>query len=239
MVRAWNPGGSALAFDPKGIAELAHRIREPVHVVRDVRSGAIGLATDGDVGGGEPVAVYQWMGGLPALYPEWLGDRSFCDTHGTRFPYVAGEMAKGIATTRLVTAVARAEMLGFFGAAGLSLAQVERAVVDLIGELGPSASNWGVNLIHLPDEPELENRLAALLLERGVRRISASAFMDLTPAVVRCAASGLRLDPAGQIVRDTHVFAKVSRPEVAERFMSPAPADLLAALVSRGELTPA
>ncbi len=33
------------------------------------------------------------------------------------------------------------------------------------------------------------------------------------------------------------MFAKVSRPEVAEKFMSPAPAELLAALVARGQLT--
>ncbi len=32
-----------------------------------------------------------------------------------RFPCVAGEMANGISTTRLVTALAQAEMLAFFG----------------------------------------------------------------------------------------------------------------------------
>src|SRR5262249_34552465 len=230
---------AAPVFDRHGIADLVRRVREPVHVVQDARTGALGLAGGGDVDHGAPDPAHRSLGSLPGLYPEWLGDRSFCAAHGTRFPYVAGEMAKGIATTRLVLAMARAEMLGFFGAAGLSLTDVERAVGELSGGLGPSSPNWGVNLIHLPGEPELEARLAALLVERGVRRISASAFMDLTPAVVRCAASGLRLDPAGRIVRRTHLFAKVSRPEVAEKFMSPAPADLLAALVSRGELTAA
>jgi PfaD family protein len=38
-------------------------------------------------------------------------------------------------------------------------------------------------------------------------------------------------------VRPVRIFAKVSRPEVAEKFMSPAPAGLLAALVARGQLT--
>ena len=61
--------------------------------------------------------------------------------------------------------------------------------------------------------------------------------MRLTPAVVRCAAAGLTVDRAGRIVRRTRLFAKVSRPEVAALFMAPAPADLLAVLVNRGQLT--
>jgi PfaD family protein len=175
---------------------------------------------------------------LPALYPEWLGDRSFCEVHRVRFPYVAGEMANGIATTRLVIAMARAQMLGFFGAAGLSFPRVEQAVDELVATL-PDDAPWGVNLIHSPSEPALEDRVADLLIRRGVKRICASAFMALTPAVVRCAAAGLHTDSSGRVVRRHQLFAKVSRPEVAARFMSPAPREMLTALVTRGLLTQA
>jgi PfaD family protein len=174
---------------------------------------------------------------LPALYPEWLGDRSFCETHNTRFPYVTGAMANGIATTELVIAMARAEMLGFFGAAGLSLDRVSRAVDELVRELGHDDVSWGSNLIHSPNEPDLEARVVDLYLRRGVRRVSASAYMGLTPAVVRYAISGLRSDPLGRILRHNHLFAKISRPEVAQAFLSPAPSEILAELVSRGEIT--
>src|SRR5262249_3873873 len=140
------------------------------------------------------------LGLLPPLYPEWLGDRSFGEAHRVRFPYIAGEMANGIATTRMVTALARAELLGFFGAAGLAPERVERAVHELTGTLGDRYA-WGVNLIHSPNEPALEERVAELLLARGVRRISASAFMTVTPALARCAATGLRTDRTGRITR--------------------------------------
>ena len=138
------------------------------------------------------------MATLPALYPEWLGDRSFNEVHGVRFPYVAGEMANGIATTRMVIAMAKAEMLGFFGAAGLGLPRVREGVDELVPTLGDRAP-WGVNLIHSPNEPGLEEAAADLLIERGVARVSASAFMSLTPAVVRCSAAGLRgcMPPGG------------------------------------------
>ena len=47
------------------------------------------------------------------LYPEWLGDRSFCEVHGVRFPYVVGEMANGLTTIRMVVEAARDCLSGF------------------------------------------------------------------------------------------------------------------------------
>jgi PfaD family protein len=173
---------------------------------------------------------------LPALYPEWLGDRSFLETHGVRFPYVAGAMANGIATAELVIAMARAQMLGFFGAGGLSFERVRREIEAIQGALTPGQA-WGANLIHSPNEPELEAAVADLYIRVGVPRVSASAYMRLTAPLVRYSASGLYVGPDGQVARKHHVFAKVSRPEVATAFMSPAPAELLEQLVAAGQLT--
>jgi len=61
--------------------------------------------------------------------------------------------------------------------------------------------------------------------------------MGLTPAVVLCATRGLQRDPQGRIQRRQHIFAKLSRPEVAEAFMSPAPSALLEPLVRAGKLS--
>jgi trans-AT polyketide synthase/acyltransferase/oxidoreductase domain-containing protein len=238
MVGSWVPRSAAApAFSAAELCDAITQVRTPAYVVREGAQGRIGLVLGGRVvmepAGGERLPL---VGVLPALYPEWLGDRSFAETHGVRFPYVAGEMANGIATTRMVAALARAELLGFFGAAGLPPNEVERAISELTEQLGTQAA-WGVNLIHSPSEPELEEAVAELLIRRGVRAVSASAFMSLTPAVVRCAAAGLRVDPQGRIVRARQVFAKVSRPEVATHFMSPPPAPILRALVGRGLLS--
>jgi trans-AT polyketide synthase, acyltransferase and oxidoreductase domains len=223
------------AFEAHQIAACLREVRESVHVVGTPDGGARGLAL-GRQAAGHGAADCPRLGTLPPLYPEWLGDRDFGEVHGVRFPYIAGEMARGIATTRMVIAMARAEMLGIFGAAGLDPEAIERAVHELSGALGGDGP-WGVNLIHSPAEPALEERTAELLLRWGVPIISASAYLDITPPLARCAAAGLRLDPAGRVVRPVRIFAKVSRPEVAEKFMSPAPAGLLAALVARGQLT--
>ncbi|MFI6956520.1 PfaD family polyunsaturated fatty acid/polyketide biosynthesis protein [Nocardia sp. NPDC050408] len=180
---------------------------------------------------------FELLGTIPGIYPELLGDRSFCDRHSVRLPYIAGEMAGGIATPQMVTAMARADMLACFGAAGLDVEQVDASVTELVATLG-RRRNWGVNLIHSPTQPRLEERVADLLLARRVPIVSVSAFTAPTPAVVRCAVAGLTADRTGRIVRRTNIIAKVSHPDVAERFLSPAPREILDDLVARRLVTP-
>ncbi|MEL7371105.1 MAG: 2-nitropropane dioxygenase, partial [Myxococcota bacterium] len=178
-----------------------------------------------------------WVGRLPPLYPEWLGDPGFLKEHGIRFPYVAGAMANGIATALLVAEMGRASMLGFFGSAGLSPPAIERGLTEIEQSLAGTRAVWGANLINSPNEPQLEADAAALFLARRVERVSASAYMSLTPPVVRYACTGLRRTDDGRILRSNHVFAKVSRPEVAVHFMRPAPSGILEQLVASGQLT--
>ncbi|WP_082109761.1 PfaD family polyunsaturated fatty acid/polyketide biosynthesis protein [Mycobacterium sp. UM_Kg1] len=233
----WRATTTPAAFAPDDIADIVGNVRHPVHVVRETATGMLGLALDGAVvGAGE--SELSLVGTLPPIYPEWLGDREFCEAHGVRFPYVTGAMANGIATPALVIAMAEAGMMGMFGAGGLSYEAVERGLDEIQAALaGRPGLAWGANLIHSPNEVSLETRVAELFIQRRVPVIEASAFMKLTPAVVHCALAGLDTDPAGNIVRRNHVMAKVSRPEVARMFMQPAPAALVSALVASGKLT--
>ena len=83
----------------------------------------------------------------------------------------------------------------------------------------------------------LEASVAEMYVAKGVRRVSAAAYMALTPAIVHYASSGIYVDANGQVQRPNMVFAKISRPEVARHFMSPPPAAMLDALVAEGKLT--
>ncbi|GAA1300477.1 PfaD family polyunsaturated fatty acid/polyketide biosynthesis protein [Saccharothrix xinjiangensis] len=237
VVGHWVPTGRPAAFDAAGITELARCARDALFVLDGGAARGRGLGVDGrwaEPGeGGVPV-----LGVLPPLDPEGLGDRDFNAAHGTRLAYVAGEMANGIATTDLVVAMARADMLGVFGAAGLPTSVVAAAVDELAARL-PDRRNWAVNLIHSPAEPRAEEDTARLLVERGVPCVSASAYLSLTPAVVRCAVAGLRRDRTGRVVRARRVVVKLSRPEVAARFLAPAPPEVLRELVERGQVTAA
>ncbi|MGA3239337.1 MAG: PfaD family polyunsaturated fatty acid/polyketide biosynthesis protein [Bryobacteraceae bacterium] len=220
------------AFSGKPLQALIHRVRDTVEVVRHNSSGAIGLRLRGS-----SAADCAVTGVLPPLYPEWLGDRSFLEVHKTRFPYVVGEMAAGIAPAGMVIAAARAGFLGFFGAAGLALDRVERGISEIDEALKVSGSSWGSNLIHTPYQPDMEDAVADLYIRKDVRRISASAFMSLTPSVARVAASGLHVDAQGRVHRRRFIFAKISRPETASQFLSPPPAAMLDSLASKGMIT--
>jgi PfaD family protein len=173
---------------------------------------------------------------VPPCRPEDLGDRGFCRDHGLRYPYLTGAMANGIGSADIVEAMARAGMLAFFGAAGLPPAVVEAAGVRIARALGDLP--YGFNLIHSPNEPDLESALVDLYLRRGVRLVEASAYLDLTLPVVRYRLHGIHANAAGSVVTPNRVIAKVSRVEVATKFFSPAPDRLVQELIRQGHLTP-
>ena len=182
-----------------------------------------------------PSDRYDLVAILPSIFPEWLGDRSFCEEMSIRFPYLSGAMANGIATTTLVQSMARQGFMGFFGAAGLSVQRVEEAIDELSFTLGDLP--WGSNLIHSPNEPELEQEIADLYIRRNVRYVSAAAYMKLTLPVVQYALTGLYVDSQGRIQRRNRLFAKISRPEVALHFMQPAPDAMVQKLLQQGKIT--
>ena len=167
--------------------------------------------------------------------PENLGDPEFRRSHGVKYAYAGGSMANGISSVDMVEALAREGMLGFFGAAGLQPEPIEKAIDRLGGAL--DGLPWGCNLINSPGEPNLEAAVVDLYLCRGIRLIEASAYLELSLPLVRYRVMGLERRPSGEVASRNRVVAKVSRVEVATRFMSPPPESLLRELVARGEIS--
>jgi PfaD family protein len=96
---------------------------------------------------------------------------------------------------------------------------------------------YAFNLINSPNEPALEQRGAALYLAHNIHIVEASAYVDLTAPLVHFRAAGLGVDATGSIVIKNHIIAKVSRKEVARRFLEPAAADILDQLVKDNKIT--
>lgn len=232
----WQATHEKPAFTPEQLLAHVTRFREKSYIIEDRQTGHIGASLEHQgccinqqqLSNNDRFLV---LGILPRLYPEWLGERSFNEVHGVRFPYIAGEMAQGISSPQMVIAMARAGMLGMYGAGGLPITQVEKDIQTIQTALGDRNLPWGVNLIHSPQEPQLEEQAVALFLKYGVQCISASAFMRIAKSVVHYTCKGLREDPSGRIIRPHRVLAKVSRPELAERFMSPPPKRILQELL--------
>src|SRR5688572_22493263 len=125
----WHPNGKPPTSDPDSLCAAIEDFRRSVLLVLTTAGLAVTVggsctfepSSNGDEG--FPVAAF-----LPQVRVADLGDPRFCADHGLRYPYVAGTMANGIGSADIVEAMGRAGMLGFYGAAGQSLAVVEAAI---------------------------------------------------------------------------------------------------------------
>ncbi len=228
----WLPDGQVpTAAEPLLRAALGDLNRSIVIVQSD--SGPA-LAEGGSIAltGNAGLKVLALLSPIPSSR---LGDSAFCTDHRLRFPYVTGAMANGIASAELVESISNAGMLAFFGAAGLSLERIETAILRLKTNLGDRP--FGFNLIHSPGEQSHESATVDLYLKHGIRLVEASAFLDLTPHIVRYRLAGIHRDDTGRVVTPNRVIAKVSRIEVASKFFSPAPERFVRELVAHGHLT--
>src|SRR5262249_26880192 len=147
---------------------------------------------------------------VAALRPEQLGSPGFRREHGVRYAYVVGEMANGIASEQMVAAAASAGLLAFFGAAGLGLDRVERAIREIRAAIEPVVpfGPFGMSLLHNVHDPARELAFVDLYLRHGVQRVNASAFTALTPALVYYRTHGVHQRPDGEIVVPNRLFAK-------------------------------
>lgn len=186
-----------------------------------------------ELGAKELASLIGW---LPAQRPGGLGSPRFAKAHRARLPYVVGAMANGITSTQMVLRCAKAGLLAIFGAAGLSLGRVEEALAELSAKVGEGP--WGLNLIYTPHERGWEAGVVDLCLAYGVPTVSASAYLDLSREIIRLRAKGLSRDDSGQIVAARRLIVKLSRVELARKFMAPAPRKVLEDLLQAGQITP-
>ena len=234
----WTPDDrGAPEFGEEALTRAVHHVAAPVRLVEV--DGELGVANGGTAtltSDGIPTpGAQRLIGYAPALRPEQLGDPGFLASHGLTYPYVAGAMANGVGSEEIVEAMARAGMVGFFGAAGLSIDRIERAIERIQRNVGDRP--YGFNLIHTPTEPQSEAAVVELYLRRKVRLVSAAAYMELPLPLIRYRVAGIFRDPDGHVITPNKVIAKVSRVEVARKFFSPPSPELLKTLVDERFIT--
>ena len=231
----WHGSQDQLSNQSEKVSVLINELEKPLWAVK---TGAHVFLTDLDgfsgSGSGNNLQAER-LAYVPPMPLESLGDPDFMQTYGTRYPYYAGAMANGISSVDMVVALGQAGYMGSFGSAGLPPARIE-AAIQAIQQALPDGP-YAINLIYSPNEPNLERLLAEMYIRLGVHVIEASAYMDLTYALVHFRVAGLSKGTDGAIRIQNRIIAKISRKEVARKFMLPAPEDLLKQLLVDGKIT--
>lgn len=165
-----------------------------------------------------------------------LGSKEFKKEYNVKYAYVAGAMYKGIASKELVVKMGKAGLIGYLGTGGVPLDRVEEAIQYIQRELCHGEA-YGVNLLCNLQNPQVEDESVDLFLKYGVSNIESAAYMRMTPSLVRFRLKGIHRNENGEIVAPNKIMAKVSRPEVADLFMSPAPEKIVQKLFEGGRLS--
>jgi trans-AT polyketide synthase, acyltransferase and oxidoreductase domains len=233
----WQSGNGAQLFPLQQLSEQICQLDVPFCIVEKQTEASIALGgsiqffnqqQDSD--------QHRLLGISPAQSIAALGDPAFCQDYQIDYPYMAGSMANGIASVELVEALAEQNMLASFGAAGLSLTEIETAIKRLQSSLGDKT--FCFNLIYSPNEIGHEDAVVDLYLKYGVTLVETSAYMKLTLPVVRYRVKGIHKDSNGNIVVPNRIIAKASRVELASKWFSPPPEKLLNQLIEQGAITP-
>lgn len=168
--------------------------------------------------------------------PSSLGSQTFKEDYKLKYAYIAGAMYRGVSSKELVVKMGQSGMMGFLGTGGMDLSEVETAIMYIQKELVEGQA-YGLNFLHHPNNPEYEEQLVDLLLKHNVKTIEASAFLGITPSLIRYKVKGLKKDANGKVISENRIIAKISRPEVAGAFLSPAPERLVNKLLKENLIT--
>lgn len=230
---SWDGPPILLQNDPRTLRSLLLNFNLPVWIIQQGQQ--LSAVQDGKLSLYNPSLSSHLAASAPALTIDHLGDPLFQQAYGLRAPYYAGAMANAIASEGMVIALGRSGLMGSFGAGGCAPARVEAAIQKIQAALpnGP----YAFNLLNNPYDPSTEMRAAELFVKYNIHVVEASAYLDMTHALVYYRAAGLSRRPDGSIHIANHVIAKISRKEVARRFMEPAPADILHQLVVDHRIT--
>jgi trans-AT polyketide synthase/acyltransferase/oxidoreductase domain-containing protein len=167
-----------------------------------------------------------------------LGNTYFRKLYNVRYSYVVGSMYKGISSIKMVSSLARQHIMSYFGTGGLSLDTIEFELDKLIADIGYDLP-FGANLLCNTSKPELEEQTVNLLLKKRIHKIEASAFSGMTKSIVLYRLRGLEeiQDGSGSVKINNLIQGKISRPEVALKFLKPAPKRILKELLAEGKIT--
>lgn len=165
-----------------------------------------------------------------------LGSKEFIKDYNLKYAYTIGSMFRGITGEKMVIEAGKNGILCSFGTGGLSLERIEEAINNIQGVLRKDQP-YAFNLMYNINKQQEEENLVELYLKYDVNILEISNYFSITKSIVKYRLKGLKKDLNGNIIEKNHIIVKLSRPEIADGFMRPAPSRIVDALLRNGEIT--
>ncbi|MFT5082339.1 MAG: trans-AT polyketide synthase/acyltransferase/oxidoreductase domain-containing protein [Lentisphaeria bacterium] len=165
-----------------------------------------------------------------------LGCKRFKQSYGLDYAYLAGSMYRGISSKEIVVKMGQSGMLAFLGTQGQPLPDIERDLRFIQHQLCRGEA-YGINLFHSRHTAQ-ESALVELILRNNITIVEATGYLqNLSLELVYYRLKGLQQADDGRIVAKNKIIAKLTRPEVATAFLSPAPEKIVQQLLSEKRIT--
>jgi PfaD family protein len=158
---------------------------------------------------------------------DFTPQKKFMERFNIKYPLLAGAMAKGISSVKMVEEFSKNGFLADFGSAGLT----NEEILDAADILKSKCKRFSINIINIPGNQENELSLLKELVLKKINTISAGAYIKMTPGLVYFRIKGIKKEH-GKIIVPNKILAKISRKEIAKTFLSPPPEKILKKLLN-------
>ncbi|MFC1745257.1 1-acyl-sn-glycerol-3-phosphate acyltransferase [Candidatus Riflebacteria bacterium] len=217
-----------------------HKLETPIYLVKN--ENRLGLFETGSAKAkitspdlkklkGNP----QLISILPGLNIQNLGSKEFQTVHGVRHSYCTAPLPFGISGKQMLSSLATAGFLPFFGSTGLNLGEIKNSLKQIRDRVGNKT--FGVGISFVPYDKEREWQLILILIKLGIRHLWVSHYPYPTEALTFFRLNGIKQNSIGAIEPQNFIFARVSHLETVKRFVAHPPKNVVERLWQDGRIS--
>lgn len=164
-----------------------------------------------------------------------IGSEEFKKDYDVDFAYAVGGMCKGISSVAMIKKLSDSRILGFLGSYKLKLDEAKELIDQALSCM--EHHRIGVNVTY--DALNLENHIEVMdyIIKKDIRNLEVSEYRMIDLSIVKYRLKSLSIDKDSKFVVPHKILAKVSSREMAEKFCSPAPEELVQILYQNNEIT--
>lgn len=164
-----------------------------------------------------------------------LGSEEFKKAYDVDFAYAAGGMCRGISSVAMIKKLAASRILGFLGTYRLKLHEVKVLIDQALASI--EHHRIGVNVTYDALNSKDHIDIMEYIIKTEIRNLEVSDYRMIDLSIVKYRLKSIYMDKNSMLVIPHKILAKASNREMAEKFCSPAPKEVVQTLYQNNEIT--